>query len=163
MRANLTPGYVTVIAVQSTKPPRPSRSRIPHFPPECLSWSRSSPAPLRCPAGRLLPTWCRALGEATRHVLMEHAGNKGLIRHAFLKRLGLDVAQVTRRQADVDPPVLDGGGSGGRFDLGKLSLGSHRLEPPFLEGSENFELIRVSLWHQAHLGSSSLASPCGSG
>src|SRR5436853_3469022 len=100
-------------------------------------------APLRRATGCALSTWRGTLSETTRHVLMEHAGNERLIWNAFLECLGLNVAQVTGRQADVDPPILDGGGTGGRLELGKLSLGCHRFEPPFLEGTENFELIRV--------------------
>jgi hypothetical protein len=52
------------------------------------------------------------LGQPARDVLVEHAGDERLVGYAFLQRLGLNIVQIARRQADVDAAILDGGSPG---------------------------------------------------
>ena len=46
------------------------------------------------------------LGQAARNVLVKNAGDECLIRHTFFKRLNLNVTQIARGQAYVDPAIL---------------------------------------------------------
>lgn len=103
------------------------------------------------------------LGQTARNVLVENAGDKGLVRHAFFKRLDLNVTQIAGGQADVDPAILNGCGTRGCFEFGKLAFGSNGPKLAFLIGTEDFKFVGVSFRHLFHLDSNSPSLPCSSG
>jgi hypothetical protein len=48
---------------------------------------------------------------------VQDARNERLVWHAFLERFDLNIAEVARRQADVDAAIFDGGSARCRLDL----------------------------------------------
>lgn len=72
---------------------------------------------------------CGTLGQAARHVFVQHAGNGCLVRDAFF-------------------PCS-------RFESGQFALGGNRLQLPFLKGFQPFAFVVINLGgHRVHLGSS---------
>ena len=109
-----------------------------------------------------LRSWCRALCQAARDVLVQHACNERLIRNAFFQCFDLNVGEVARRQPDVDPAILEGGGPGCRLELGQLALAGDGFQLTFFKGLKKLVLFVINLGgHHRLLGASIPWSLCG--
>jgi hypothetical protein len=68
---------------------------------------------------------------------VQHARDQRLIRHTLFERPDLNVTQVARGQADVDPAILDGRGARRRLELGKFGLAGNGFELPLFIGADS--------------------------
>ena len=89
-------------------------------------------------------------------VLVQDAGDEGLIRHPFLKGALLQLAQIPRRNADIDTGIL---GKGFGSNLSVLpNLGPslrNALQIAALKGLQNLFLFAVKRFHRTHLHTAS--------
>jgi len=74
-------------------------------------------------AFRLLTVRRSTFLQAPRHVLVQHAGDQGLVGNTLFERFDLNVVQVAGRQADIHPLVFESRSAGRRADAGQQALG----------------------------------------
>ncbi|MEY2341976.1 hypothetical protein AB4090_07675 [Acidithiobacillus sp. IBUN Pt1247-S3] len=66
-----------------------------------------------------------------------------MVGQSFFEGFDLNVAQVARGQADIDPAILDCGGTRGCLELGKFRFRCDGVELAFIEGAQNFAFVFI--------------------